>query len=97
MPMFATLAAAPPTTVGSAPTRAFADPVQDTPRAKTSVIAEETIESGEPIAGPVPLPRAKPHGHLALITGAIPLPRPKPSEAAPTFDDLPPVDRHAIP
>lgn len=97
LPMFATLAVVPPT-LSSAP-QAFADPVQDISRATPSIMVEEpaALEPAEPIAGPVPLPRAKPHGPLALVTGAIPLPRPRPADSAPPLDDLPAVDRHVIP
>ena len=97
LPMFATLAVVPPT-LSSAP-QAFADPVQDISRATPSIMVEEpaALEPAEPIVGPIPLPRAKPHGPLALVTGAIPLPRPRPADSAPPLDDLPAVDRHAIP
>ena len=94
LPMFATLALVPPA-VGSA-TPAYADPVQEGSPAPSIIAAEtEAIEPGEPIGGPVPLPRAKPHGRVALLAGAIPLPRPKPAEiAAP--EDVPAVERHGI-
>ena len=61
-------------------------------------MAAETaaIEPGEPIDGPVPLPRAKPHGRVALLAGAIPLPRPRPADDRAAANDLPAVDRHAI-
>ena len=95
LPMFATLAVVPPS-LGSAPP-AYADPGQDAAPATPSIMVDEpaAVEAGEPIAGPVPLPRAKPHGPVALLSSAIPLPRPKPAEIAPP-DDLPAVDRHAI-
>jgi hypothetical protein len=95
LPMFATLAVVPPS-LGSAPP-AYADPGQDAAPATPSIMVDEpaALEAGEPIAGPVPLPRAKPHGPVALLSSAIPLPRPKPAEIAPP-DDLPAVDRHAI-
>jgi hypothetical protein len=53
------------------------------------------IEPGEPIAGPVPVPRAKPHGPVAALRTAVPLPRPKPVDIAPE-PDFPAVDRHNI-
>lgn len=95
LPMFATLAVAPPSMPSAPP--AYADPAQDAPPAASStMVAEpEAIESSEPIAGPVPLPRAKPHGRLALMGGPIPLPRPRPTELAPE-PDLPPIDRHSV-
>ena len=94
LPMFATLALMPPA-VGSAPP-AYADPVQQGSPAPSIMAAEtEAIEPGEPIDGPVPLPRAKPHGRVALLAGAIPLPRPRPAEiAAPEY--IPAVERHGI-
>ena len=52
------------------------------------------IEASEPIAGPVPVPRAKPHGPVARLRTAVPLPRPKPAELTPE-PDLPAVDRTA--
>jgi hypothetical protein len=53
------------------------------------------LEPSEPIAGPIPVPRAKPHGSVAALHGVVPLPRPKPSELAPE-PDLPAVDRHGV-
>jgi hypothetical protein len=95
LPMFATLAAVPPA-LGSA-TPAFADPAQDASPAPSIMVAETAeIESGEPIAGPVPLPRAKPHGRVALLASAIPLPRPRPAEIAAPPEDFPAVERHGI-
>jgi hypothetical protein len=55
-----------------------------------------TLEAATPIAGPVPLPHAKPHSRVAQVTGEIPLPRPRPVENAPAPTDLPAVDRHAV-
>jgi len=95
LPMFATLAAVPPA-LGSA-TPAFADPAQDTSPAPSITVAETTeIEPGEPIAGPVPLPRSKPHGRVALLASAIPLPRPRPAEIAAPLEDVPVIERHGI-
>jgi hypothetical protein len=95
MPMFATLALAPPS-LGSAPP-AYADPAQDSALAAPSIMVAESaaLEAAEPIAGPIPLPRAKPHGPLAMLSSAIPLPRPRPTESAPP-EDAPAVDRHVI-
>jgi hypothetical protein len=96
LPMFATLSAAPPSLATAPP--AYADPVQDMPSADVpSIIVAEPaeIEPSEPIAGLVPLPRAKPHGPVAALTGAVPLPRPRPTEIAPEAD-IPAVDRHSI-
>jgi hypothetical protein len=94
LPMFATLAAAPPSLASAPP--AYADPVLDTPAVPSIIVAEPAeIEAAEPITGPVPLPRAKPHGRVAAVAGPIPLPRPRPAEAAPE-PDLPEIDRHSI-
>jgi hypothetical protein len=95
LPMFATLAAVPPAVSRATP--AYADPVQDGSPAPSVMAAEtEAMEPGEPIDGPVPLPRAKPHGRVALLAGAIPLPRPRPAEVAASPEDVPAVERHAI-
>jgi hypothetical protein len=95
LPMVATLALVPPA-LGSA-TPAYADPVQDASPAPSVMVAEtEAIEPGEPIDGPVPLPRAKPHGRVALLASAIPLPRPRPAEIAAPPEDNPAVERHGI-
>jgi hypothetical protein len=63
-----------------------------------SIIAAEpsaaTEDAAAPVAGKVPLPRAKPH-HSVVASRAIPLPRPRPVEEAPE-SDLPAIDRHAI-
>jgi hypothetical protein len=98
LPMIATLAAVPPSLGSAPPTSAFADPGQDAAPAPPSIMVEEppALEPGEPIAGPVPLPRTKPHGPVAHLASSIPLPRPRPAEIAPPPDDLPAVDRHAI-
>jgi hypothetical protein len=97
LPMFATLALVPPA-LGGAPS-AYADPRPDA-SAAPSVMAGETGDSepGQPIAGPVPLPRAKPHGRAARLASAVPLPRARPAEAGAAVEDLPPaIDRHGIP
>ncbi|MEA3027563.1 MAG: hypothetical protein QOF91_2848 [Alphaproteobacteria bacterium] len=94
IPMFATLALVPPT-LSSAPP-AYADPGQDAAFTTPSITVAEpaALEAGEPIAGPIPLPRAKPHGPIAMATSAIPLPRPRPLESTPLPDAMPAVDRH---
>jgi hypothetical protein len=99
LPMFQTLALAPPS-LGNAPPQAYSDPAQDASAPTPSIIAPEPaeLEAAEPIAGPVPLPRVKPTGPIALVASAIPLPRPRPTDAAPLpADDLPAVDRHGVP
>jgi hypothetical protein len=92
LPMVATLSAAPPS-FESAP--AFADPGKDGAFQKTG---EQTaaLEPSEPIAGPVPLPRSKPHATVAAISGPVPLPRPRPAtDSAPgPTPDLPDFERH---
>jgi hypothetical protein len=92
LPMFATLSAAPPSLPSTSP--AFADPAPDVAPITAPVLAAEPteLEPSEPIAGPVPLPRAKRH---AALRTAVPLPRPKPSDVAPE-PDLPAIDRHGV-
>ena len=92
-PMFTTLAAVPP--VLNSPPSAFADPAPDVSTAASpSAIPEPAaLEASEPIAGPIPLPRTKPSGPVALLTNAVPLPRPRPASDAPP-PDLPAIDRH---
>jgi hypothetical protein len=98
LPMFATLSAAPPSLPSTSP--AFADAMQDiapaaAPTTEPVVAAEPAeLEPSEPIAEPVPLPRAKRHAALRT-TMPVPLPRPKPADIAPE-PDLPAVDRHNI-
>jgi hypothetical protein len=98
LPMFATLAVVPPSLGSAPPAPAYADPGRDAAPALPSIMVDEpaAVEAGEPIAGPVPLPRTKPHGPVALLASAIPLPRPRPAEIAPPPDDIPVFDRHAI-
>ena len=94
LPMFATLATAPP----SMPSQAYADPAQDSPSSIPPVMSAETpaeLAPPEPMSGVMPLPRAKPHGPIAAITTAVPLPRPRPTEATPEPDPLA-ADRHSI-
>jgi hypothetical protein len=103
LPMFATLSVVPPS-LESTPSRAYADPAQDTPVVVSSITVTEpapaepaaVAAAAEPLAGPVPLPHAKPHRPLALAASAVPLPRPRPVEAEPPHDDLPAFDRHAV-
>jgi hypothetical protein len=95
LPMFATLAVVPPALGGATP--AYADPAQDGSPAPSIMVAEtKAIEPAEPIEGPVPLPRAKPHGPVALLASAIPLPRPRPAEIVAPPEQIPTVDRHGI-
>lgn len=95
LPMFGTLALVPPALGGAAP--AYADPAQDGSAAPSVMVTEtEAIEPAGPSEGPVPLPRAKPHGRVALVASAIPLPRPRPAEIAAPPEDIPAVDRHGI-
>lgn len=95
LPMLATLATVPPA-LNAAPA-AFADPTQDVSPVRPTFTASETdLEASEPIAGPIPMPRAKPHGPMAFFTGAVPLPRPKPADET-SAPDLPAIDRHAVP
>jgi type IV secretory pathway VirB10-like protein len=99
LPMLATLTVAPPSLGSTVP--GYADPAQDAapaaaPAEVTAVTAEnDALEPSEPIAGPIPMPKKKPHARVALFTGAVPLPRPRPADALPP-PDLPAVDRHAI-
>ena len=95
LPMFATIAIVPPS-LASAP-RAFADPAREA-APEPVPMAEPAVEpeASEPIAGPVPLPRAKPHGPVAILASAIPLPRPRPVEAAPPLDAPAAFERHGV-
>jgi hypothetical protein len=91
---------APASTPAPAPTLAETvsrDPAPDASSVTPSIMVEETasIDSSEPIVGPIPLPRAKPHEAVALLASGVPLPRPRPTETAPP-SDLPAVDRHAV-
>jgi hypothetical protein len=98
-PVFATLAIAPPNfnNLTSSPPAAFADPAS-APVAAAAPIQEvdttATIETSEPISGPVPLPRHKPHVSAALTASTVPLPRPRPTTEETTAPDLPAFDRH---
>jgi hypothetical protein len=98
LPMFATLSVVPPS-LGGAPVPAYADP-QNAPLAGSSITVTEAPAANEaaaePIAGPVPIPHAKPHRPQALAASAVPLPRPRPAEVEPARNDLPAFDRHAI-
>jgi hypothetical protein len=93
--MFGTLALVPPAPGGAAP--AYADPAQDGSPASSIMVTEtEAVDSAGPVDGPVPLPRARPHGRVALLATAIPLPRPRPAEIAATPEDIPAFERHGI-
>ena len=95
LPMLATLTVAPPSLGSSIP--GYADPAQDAAPAETGTVTAENdaLEPSEPIAGPVPLPKKRPHARVALFTGAVPLPRPRPADSLPP-PDLSAFDRHAI-
>jgi type IV secretory pathway VirB10-like protein len=95
LPMLATLTVAPPSLGSTIP--GYADPAQDTAPAEAKAVTAENdaLEPSEPIAGPIPLPKKKPHARIALFTGAVPLPRPRPADSFPP-PDLPAVDRHTI-
>jgi hypothetical protein len=111
LPMFATLSAAPPSLPSTSPAFAdpaqdptpavspaaapITPPVSETTASPVTATETAELEPGEPIAGSIPVPRAKPHGSLAALHGPVPLPRPKPTELAPE-PDLPAVDRHSI-
>jgi type IV secretory pathway VirB10-like protein len=102
--MFATLAIAPPNfnNLTSNPPAAFAEPPQAPPAmaAAAPIAAPEpsvaALDASEPIKGPVPLPRHKPHISIASIAGPVPLPRPRPAIEDTSVPDLPAYDRHAI-
>lgn len=93
LPMFATLAAAPPSLDTAPP--AYVGTVPNAPPEPVTP-AEPALEpeASEPIAGLVPLPRAKPHHPVAILASAIPLPRPRPAETAPSSDASPAFERH---
>ena len=95
LPMLATLTVAPPSLGSTIP--GYAEPAQNAAPAETGAVTAENdaLEPSEPIAGPVPLPKKKPHARVALFTGAVPLPRPRPADSFPP-PDLPAFDRHAI-
>jgi hypothetical protein len=95
LPMLATLTVAPPSLGSTIP--GYADPAQDTAPAEAKPVTAENdaLEPSEPIAGPIPLPKKKPHTTVALFTGSVPLPRPRPADSFPP-PDLPAFDRHTI-
>jgi hypothetical protein len=89
LPMFATLAAAPPTFpsaapggafTGAAPT-AYADPAREVPPSNMPAAADAMIDA-PPLAGPIPMPRPRPQATAALADAAVPLPRARPGEEA---------------
>ena len=41
---------------------------------------DEALPAGEPIAGPVPLPRHRPR-YFAMLQNGVPMPRPRPEGA----------------
>jgi hypothetical protein len=100
LPMFASLAAAPPAlTAGHAPS-AFADPTADRHAAMMPAdAAAQSADPGaaDPIVGAVPIPRSRPEVAVALVTASVPLPRPRPGEAAPEpAPEIVPVYRHSV-
>jgi len=96
LPMLDTLSAAPP-----AAELPPAQPAEEpSPAATTGVAhaaqpAEPAPAESEPMAGSIPMPRAKPRLSMARVTGPVPLPRPKPAEDLPP-PDLPANDVHAV-
>ena len=100
MPVFASLAAAPPTlNTTEQPAAAFADPSPDNPKRslETNAMAP-ALDSSEPITGPIPLPPMRPRLMVAQVTGVVPLPRSRPSDASPAPEpvDSPAIYRHAV-
>lgn len=94
-PMIATLAVAPPNfnaLSGNQATFTDAAPMAAHAMAPETV----TVEMSEPLKGPVPLPRQKPHVSVAAMTDAVPLPRPRPVIEETPAPDVPAVNRHAI-
>jgi hypothetical protein len=95
-PMVATLAVAPPnfSSLPNGQPTALADPA---PMTAQAVMPEApALDPSEPLKGPVPLPRHKPHVSVALVTGSVPLPRPRPASDDMTPADLPAYDRHGV-
>jgi hypothetical protein len=95
LPMFASLAAAPPTPTVGVPPAAFADRALDRSTTMMMMTEPSTLEPGKPIAGPIPMPRPKPRISVALVTEPVPLPRARPIEDSPAPEILP-VDRHGV-
>jgi hypothetical protein len=78
--MMASLAVAPPAPdLGSSPA-AFADPAPD--GSSTGSPDAAIPQTGEPIAGPVPLPHQRPRLSIVLMTAEVPLPRSRPNNDA---------------
>jgi hypothetical protein len=92
--MVASVAAAPPnfSTMSISPPVPFADPAPMS--AQAAMPDPPAVEASEPLKGPVPLPRHKPHVAVAMITGTVPLPRPRPVTDEATPVDQPAYDRH---
>ena len=95
LPMLATLAAAPFSPDTAPPV--YAEPIRDA-SSEPVTTAEPAVEpeASDPIAGPVPMPRSKPRGPVAILASAIPLPRPRPAEAAPPPDTASAFERHGV-
>jgi len=92
-PMIAALAVAPPrfSSFPSSPPAVSTEMAAQTPAPESSA-----LEDSEPLKGPVPLPRHRPHVSASLSASAVPLPRPRPALDDTTPPDLPSVDRHAV-
>jgi hypothetical protein len=73
LPMFQSLALAPPAAPFGPPPFAHADPGRAPP-------AAEPVEAGVPIAGPVPLPPRRPRAAVARAPGPVPLPPIRPPQ-----------------
>jgi hypothetical protein len=91
LPMFATLAVAPPTFSSTSSTlpggqfsggtpAAYADPARDAPQSSMPAAADPMIDA-PPLAGPIPMPRPKPQATAALAD-AVPLPRTRTGDEA---------------
>jgi hypothetical protein len=53
---------------------------QDPPDTEQQQTADAALPAGEPIAGPVPLPRHRPR-YFAMLQNGVPMPRPRPDGA----------------
>jgi hypothetical protein len=105
LPMFATLAAAPPTFSSAAPgqftggvSAAYADPARDFPATNMPAAADAMVDA-TPLAGPIPMPRPRPQAGpqtTAALADAVPLPRARPGEEprAQVQEIRPAFDRH---
>jgi hypothetical protein len=55
----------------------------------TTPVADDATLAPDPINGPVPLPRQRPHSFAVAQLGLIPIPRPRPDAAAPAAASAP--------